>query len=440
MSAARSSGGRLDASVEQLAFLFVLLIPLGVPVLPGNLQISDLVFVVLFVVLCLGRRISWGAFSMLDWAVIAYLLASAISTFLSPEKRAAGIELMKQAYLVLVYALFGLLGRRPQAAERLAQGLILPAVVLAVFGLAALGVHRLAGIPIPVILETYQMPFLGEVSRLRGTLHSPNFLANLYTFVVPLALAGCLAARRSSWVWRPWASGGMILASLATLSHGIVGLAGGALAVTWRSLGSRGIGARVLGITGVLILGAAVTFITTVSIRKVSVVFDSDPFLKPPAYVYAMPTSEGGVPRVTVQLSYHWMSYGLLKRIAYSAFLKNPLFGAGLGRFPDLSEKAYHEGAIHARYRGMDPHSTWLGRLAETGLLGGLTLFALWVTVLRSGWAPIQFGSPDAWLAGGLLAGLIGVLLNSVHTDVMNFRFLWVGFGLLRGLKHSAPR
>jgi hypothetical protein len=32
-----------------------------------------------------------------------------------------------------------------------------------------------------------------------------------------------------------------------------------------------------------------------------------------------------------------------------------------------------------------------------------------------------------------LLAGFFGVLLNSLNADVMNFRVVWIGFGLLRG-------
>jgi hypothetical protein len=36
-------------------------------------------------------------------------------------------------------------------------------------------------------------------------------------------------------------------------------------------------------------------------------------------------------------------------------------------------------------------------------------------------------------MPAALLAGLCGLLANSLNVDMMNFRFLWMGLGLLRG-------
>ena len=73
-----------------------------------------------------------------------------------------------------------------------------------------------------------------------------------------------------------------------------------------------------------------------------------------------------------------------------------------------------------------------LGRLAECGIIGGVTLLILW-----SAWAGMaREGRPDAlgYAAGAALAGLI---VSSLNADIMNFRFVWVLAGLLRGLQDA---
>lgn len=129
------------------------------------------------------------------------------------------------------------------------------------------------------------------------------------------------------------------------------------------------------------------------------------------------------------------MSYYLLKKVAAEAFWRAPLTGIGLGRFREETERAYRVGKVHELYRDIDPHSTLLGRLAETGLPGGLTLVALWVGFLGLGLRFVRAANgPAVWPARAALAGTVGLLVNSINVDIMNFRFLWIGFAVLRGL------
>ena len=78
--------------------------------------------------------------------------------------------------------------------------------------------------------------------------------------------------------------------------------------------------------------------------------------------------------------------------------------------------------------------SEFFGRFAETGLAGGLTLIALWIAI---GVAVdrLVVSHPDSWIAIAAAAGIIGTLVNTMNADVMNFRFLWVALGLVRGLQ-----
>ena len=71
--------------------------------------------------------------------------------------------------------------------------------------------------------------------------------------------------------------------------------------------------------------------------------------------------------------------------------------------------------------------------MAETGLVGLAGLMGLWIALLRAGArANARTGqSAEHWGVRAAFAGLIGLLVNSVHVDVMHFRFLWVGMALV---------
>ena len=50
-------------------------------------------------------------------------------------------------------------------------------------------------------------------------------------------------------------------------------------------------------------------------------------------------------------------------------------------------------------------------------------------------------GVAGLWVLGvalALAAGLIAVLVNSPNVDIMNFRFIWLAFGVLRGISVRA--
>ena len=72
--------------------------------------------------------------------------------------------------------------------------------------------------------------------------------------------------------------------------------------------------------------------------------------------------------------------------------------------------------------------------MAECGAIGGLTLVMLWIAWARLAIAGSRGRSGVGYAAAAALAGL---LISSLNADIMNFRFLWVVAGLLRGL-HDA--
>ena len=96
--------------------------------------------------------------------------------------------------------------------------------------------------------------------------------------------------------------------------------------------------------------------------------------------------------------------------------------------------RAYTDGMLPSHYRLIDPHSTLLGRLAESGVIGGLTLLVLWVAWVVMARGVVRGGDALGVAAAAALAGLV---VSSLNADIMNFRFVWVLAGTLRGLNHS---
>ena len=81
-------------------------------------------------------------------------------------------------------------------------------------------------------------------------------------------------------------------------------------------------------------------------------------------------------------------------------------------------------------YRNSDPHSTLFGALAETGIIGTAATAALLVAAVWGGRREDQ--GPQRWVVLAGYAALCGLAVNSLNVDIMNFRFLWVAFAVLR--------
>jgi O-antigen ligase len=120
--------------------------------------------------------------------------------------------------------------------------------------------------------------------------------------------------------------------------------------------------------------------------------------------------------------------------VAWDTFRSRPITGIGLDRFHSAAEAAHQAGQLTESYRVIDPHSTIPGRLAEAGVIGAITMLALWCVAGMETMRLLARVSAAPWMLTAVAAGLAGTLINSVNVDVMNFRFLWVALGLVRGL------
>ena len=407
---------------------------------PHNIQFSDLLFIALslwalFIFPGFKERENYAAIRRihpLDLLVLGYIAGSLISLWGSPNRGLSALAAGKQFYLVAVYLIFARLAHNPERQQKIAVWFSIVAVWAASFGVAVLAAYYCAGAEARDIGRPMPIPYLGTLFRVQGMFHSHEMYGDYLTLSIPLLIGLSLEAQ-GAWI-RRIGLGLSLAALLGTISRAWVG----SFLAVWfflRERWNRGLlkALRIgLGIlTVILFLGIGV--VSTFAIRewKMGTGWNSD--IGPAPYVYAFRDPKRGTPRLTLDVSYNWMSYHLLKEIALRAFLEKPITGIGLGLFEEATEQAYRQGKIHSAYRRMAPHCSLLGRLAETGLVGGAGLLLLWIGIVGCGLSAVHRAGPSAWLERALVAGFLGLFINSFHVDIMNFRFFWIGLGLLVG-------
>ncbi|TPW21173.1 MAG: hypothetical protein FD126_955 [Elusimicrobia bacterium] len=413
---------------------FIFLLPFHSRFLPLNLQAADVIFALLFLSTAVERR-RWNlGFKLQDGLVVAYLSASALSVLLAPSPEGR-VALAKEAYCAAIYVCFAALAAQG-AALAVARWSAVAASAVCAASLGAASWYALTGGEVRLLGQAMPLPYLGQVFRLTGFFETPQMFVSYLAFSLPLTWG--LAFRRGEASGAGWRAGACVTgaAAVLTFAGGFPGLAVGVLYFLWPRLG-EGVWRRLrwglclAAACGVLVVNLMFGF----AFRGVTVAHDQDRVAPAPEYPYAFQGESGASPRVTLAVTYEPMSYLLLKRTALAAWRSAPLTGIGLGRYQEATEREFQAGRLHKRHRAMRPHSTWFGRLAETGLLGGLTLAALWLSIILWGFRAIrETPTDDAWVSRALLGGLLGLLVNSPNVDAMNFRFLWVGLGLLRGL------
>ena len=411
--------------VTGLAAAFIALIPFGWSPLPANMQLGDVLMPALLVALVVtGWRYR---FHVLDVAVLAFIVSSAASVSGSLSPPTSLLAIVKELYLAGVYISVGAVAERIPAI-RLCRWITASAALLSAASIAAALAFLASGRWWPILGEPMALPYLGDVFRARGTLHAPEFFGNLLTFVAPLAL---LVTARSRGERRWWLGGAAILgAELITFSKSLGGFVVGVAMTRWpqwraRPLVKTAWAAAAVGLVLAFNLSALIT------IRHVDVTFGKNPAVPAPSYAYVKP--ESGAEMLDVRVSYNPMSYYLIKKVEWTAFRRRPWTGIGLMAFPFESERAFDEGRLHSPYQRINAHSTPIGRLAETGIVGLAGLIALVVVAGRSGLAAARHG-PGADVAWALLAGCLGLLVNSINVDMMHFRFFWFAVGIVRAL------
>lgn len=415
---------------------FVLLTPLSIPLGPDavNVQWSDLAAVGFLVAMIGSGGWRFGQIPRaVGIAMACYVGCSLPSLWQTHHLSGSILELTKTVYVVALGLALTQWASRPGEWFVLAKASALAVGAMLALSLGAWIYAVWSGHVASSVLIAMAVPNVGQILRVKGTLFTPTLLANYITMGLPL-LAGVLAAhtrwpRATSWTTLLVG----VLVAVATASHSLAGCLLAAALVAPRQHRVERMARRGLAALAAATMVAA-WVMTTISVYQFQTT--RQPAASPP--VASAPHDflgpQGTGEELTVRIHYGWVWYGLAKRFAWEAWQRHPWIGIGVGEFPHVVVQAAHAGRIHALYAGgADPHSTWYGTLAETGGIGLLGLLGFWIVLLRLGVSAQRrlAGSGEAWRVQAPLAGLAGLLVNSVHVDVMHFRFLWVGVALL---------
>ena len=407
-----------------LLLVFLSALAIDWPDLAFNARLADAVFIALAVAIAVSP-VPRLRLHRLDLLVGCYLLGSLVTTLTSDDPRASAIELIRHAYLVSIYVVIAAAVRLGHAAT-IGLGLALSGALLAVSGVILTIITIATGMAFPAAGEIMTLPYVGNVLRLRAFTASHAMLACVLALAVPFAIVRA-SGRAVHW---GITAAVMIAAALLTFSHSVAGVLVAALLAARPWLQRRALWWR-LSIAAVVAGILIFNFAATISIRSVgSSLRDQGD------YHYGVETRRTEWAGVDVE--YSVISYFRLKEIAWQGFTSHPLLGVGLDRFHVLTMAAYADGRLPSHYQQTDPHSTVFGRLAETGLAGTVPLIALWIGIFITARELLR-RPVDRGLALALFAGLCGLLVDSANADVMNFRFLWVAIGLLRGLADAPP-
>lgn len=413
-----------------LLALYLATMPIHWSPFPWNIQWSDLVFAGLALVAVRHTRGRARASAVLDGLVVAYVAGALFSFFATSDLTRSALQYAKHVYVAAVYFVVVSITRDEDGSTFAGRWCAVVGAAVAAVSLLAVVVYHVSGVLVPWIVVLNDMPVAGHTVRPYGPLSSAAYLANYLTFSLPFVLA--LALRTSCPGWRVvWQAATMAVvgAAVATLSPAAGGVLVAGLICAWPHWTERGmVRTRWAAAAAASVAVVGLNFVSAVSIRDVDIVRDHDQRLAPPPYAHGL-QDERGAERVTVAVSYNVVGYLRLKMIAWQAFERHPLTGIGLGRFHQETDRAYREGHLPEAYRAIDPHSALPGRLAEAGVAGGATLLALWAGAL---WLGLRTrGVGHGWPRRAAFAAIVGLLVNAINVDVMNFRFLWVAVALL---------
>jgi O-antigen ligase len=386
--------------------------------LGGKIRLLEIAFVILFPTWLFLR---WRAgspklrFPPGTIFFVAFVIVAVVSSFLStnPMKSLVTALSLFYAYLLLFF-FFNLLENKGYVILSMKIFLVISSIVTLI-GLVGLVLYWLFGIP-SFAVEVYH-EYLGfELVRPRSTFITSNYLLTYtgFSLVVGLAL---LKLKTERWI--------RILALIMIIT---------VCAITAASL-NRG----AFVIWGTLFFGLLCFRRTILNqlLRAIFLILFLTFFLLFffQAYINIAPVELSQNPasqQLNISISTKPSVYAYMHRVAIRLFLDHPILGTGPGLYNDyMNREEYGFNFSEYPWPGLDPHSTYLGYLAETGILG--IIFVL-LFLARTLWVFRDVALQDNSQAGGfgrfLLPYFSLMLIYAFFVDIMTLRFLYFAYAL----------
>jgi len=342
------------------------------------------------------------------------------------------MELSGLIYLMLLFILIANIVKTREGFRYLLNTFLFTSVVISLAGLVSFGLAMITG-----DAANNKFLYYGTIEsmahhfpRIQSTLGNPNMLL---TYLHAALIAGIilfLLEKRAKKRFLITASIVIILTTaFFTGSRRFTGLLLSLFIILcWFGRGKIPRALKYITFTGFIIFLIA-SFITTIW-----VIFP----------IKAARDADGKI--VSVEADYTYSLHFLRPVASISMFKKHPVVGVGLGTYnrhfrenldwewvrSSFGFDAYPAAikSVQDKTLNFDPHSVFLGALAETGLIGFaglLYLFIAYAVLLAKRFKMTQ-GRPGLKriVAGCILAGFIGFLLNGLTLDMLSLRHFWL--------------
>lgn len=422
---------------EVLLWLYALLIPyMNLPlfVFSGKkILFSDAAALVLLCLL-IGRFLSKGApktRAPLLLPVIVMMSVFSASFFLSADKSLSGVsEIFSIAYLaVLFYMVCNIITDKGML-KRFLYVWVFAALAPCAIGAAAFMNALITGNPAGTALLSYTKidAMAHHFPRVCSTFVVSNmFYSYLHVTIVFSAIGFCLETSRKRKVFLAFAIVVFFIMAVLTGSRRIAGLLLTVFLLLFLSKRRSGLLAAVkASVFAVFLVFLAAYFITSIW-----VVF--------PVKIERQPAQR----RISISADSSYSLHLISHTVSINMLKAHPFIGAGLGSYnrrfsnylnwdwvkSSFGYDAYPEYLRSAQDETLnfDPHSLFLGVLAECGLLGFAALFYFLSSYLRQLRAKFKsVYDTEKIVSYGIMAGVIGFLLIVVTMDVLSMRHFWI--------------
>lgn len=388
---------------------------LVLPYVDRKIQLTELLFPVVLILFPFAGFKVWKLSKnekIATFFLCFYLISNVISALLSKEISSL-LEAAGRIYLAIFFVILLFYFRQFDNAELKKRVCTIFVLMGALFSVLCLSGYCLLMLNIKTsFLSHYiEYPYLGTIYRVQGPTFTPTMLVTILMTSLFFALPAFYELN-----WKKslllFLSGIILTACILTFSKTLILIFGG------------------IGLWGLRKMGLKKSYLTVyfLFIILISIISTHFVFLTKGSGQYEKYKHQHFfTDRFTVSVGnteIYETSYLSLKKVAADVFIENPFWGIGPGNFNTEVEKRIKAGDLSRNMMSYDPHSTYLGTLAENGLFGFVTICGFLIFLLAPFLSLIKMKQEPFNLILFLL--ITSFLIEAISTDILNFRHFWV--------------
>jgi hypothetical protein len=392
--------------------------------------LADYLFIT-FGLLALGKLknlfdLKW--WTTLDWLAIVWLFVEVLSMVAGGAPIAALSEFTATLYLLCLYFSVRLLVE-PQHVLGIVKAMIASGFISGVLAIGGWLIAMATQEESIFVLSIKSYPYLGNIYRAQALTGSPNMLVSFLMLGILFSWARFLLVPGHRLI-NLAGLGLMLVALFLTFSRDVLIVLACMIIIHFLSLpatSQANQNTRLMTILTVFLMIAAYIFLShfVVTSNNGTAIHElvSGEYIKgeKPLFMFGEPNNGYAIyPSIYLEL----------KEMAFRAFLDSGGVGVGGGNFNQYLSVLKSEGLYPEKFTAWDPHSTYFGVLAEHGLIGLMTVWGILTFLCRKSLLRIQSLANRDFVSIGFAGVFLGVAIEAVCVDIMNFRQYWVLFAL----------